>query len=136
MVAREAQEATRNEAAVGFTVFAGLLMIVAGAFQLIAGVTALVNDEFVAVGREYVLELDATTWGWIHLLLGVVIGVAGLLLYSGAVWARAVGVAVAFMSAITNFAALPRHPIWAVIVIAVDACIIWALTVHGRDVTR
>lgn len=136
MVARQAKEAPRNEVAVEFTVFAGLLMIVVGAFQLIAGVTALATDEFLSVGRDYVLELDANTWGWIHLLLGVVIGVAGFFLYSGAVWARTVGVAVAFTSAITNFAVLPRHPIWAVVVIAVDACIIWALTVHGRDVTR
>lgn len=129
-------QGSRDELAVGLTVFAGLLMVVIGVFQVIAGVTALVSGEFFISGREHLLPLDTTTWGWIHLLLGVVVGLAGVFLYSGAIWARTLGVVVAVASAVANFAALPSYPMWSTIVIALDVFIIWALTVHGRDITR
>lgn len=130
------QSSTYSGAAVGFTVFASVMMIMIGVFQAIAGVVALVNDQFYVVGEEWVFQFDVTTWGWVHLLLGIVVGLAGMALLSGAVWARTVGVALAVVSAIVNFAWLPWYPIWGVTMIAVSFFVIWALTVHGRDVTR
>jgi hypothetical protein len=123
-------------AAVGFTVFASVMMVMIGVFQAMAGLVSLINDEFFVVGQEYVFRFDVTTWGWIHLTLGVVIATAGAFLFTGAVWARTVGVVVAVVSAIVNFAWLPWYPIWGVIMITVDVFVIWALTVHGRDITE
>jgi len=98
------------------------MLILVGVFQTIAGLVAIVNDEFFVATDEWLFQFDTTTWGWIHLLLGVVIVLAGAALYSGAVWARTVGVIVAVISAI--------------VIITLDIFVIWALTAHGRDITE
>ena len=82
------------------------------------------------------LEFDATAWGWIHLIAGIIVLLAGFGLFSGAVWARTVGVIVATISAIANFIWLPYYPLWSLTIIAIDVFVIWALTVHGRDVVE
>jgi hypothetical protein len=112
------------------------MLIMIGFFQFFVGLAALVNDEFFVAGAEWTFKFDVSTWGWIHLLLGVVIALAGLGVFFGNVVARAVGVFVAALSALANFAWLPWYPIWSIIIIAVDVAIIWALTVHGRDLER
>ena len=125
-----------SSAAVGLTVFAAVMLIMVGTFQAIAGVVALFNDTFYVVGEKYIFQFDVTTWGWVHLILGIVIAVAGYFLFRGAVWARTVGVILASISAVLNFAWLPHYPIWAIAIITLDVFIIWALTAHGRDITR
>jgi len=124
-----------SSAAVGLTVFAAVMLIMVGTFQAIAGVVALFNDTFYVVGEKYIFQFDVTTWGWVHLILGIVIAVAGYFLFRGAVWARTVGVILASISAVLNFAWLPHYPIWAIAIITLDVFIIWALTAHGRDIT-
>ena len=125
----------RSGFAVGLTVFAATMMILVGVLHAVQGVVAIANDTFYVAGREWIFELDVTTWGWIHLLLGILIAAAGVFVLLGQVWARAVGVVVATFSAVVNFAWLPYYPVWGVVVIALDVFVIWALTVHGRDVT-
>ncbi len=125
-----------SKAAAGLTVFAAVMMIMAGIFQAIQGVVALANDTFYLVGEEYVFQFDVTTWGWIHLITGIVVATAGFFLFSGAIWARTVGVIVASISALFNFAWLPYYPIWSIAIITLDVFIIWSLTAHGRDITR
>ncbi len=125
-----------STAAAGFTAFAGVMMIMAGIFQAIQGVVALANDTFYVVGQEYIFQFDVTTWGWIHLIMGIVVAAAGFFVFNGAVWARTVGVIVAVVSALFNFAWLPWYPIWSIAIITLNVFIIWALTVHGRDITR
>ncbi|HZO67339.1 MAG TPA: hypothetical protein VFB74_20255 [Kribbellaceae bacterium] len=121
--------------AVGFIMFAGVLMIMSGAFQTFTGVVALFEDEFYLTTRNYVFQFDATTWGWIHLLLGIVVALAGFGVLFGQTWARVVGIILAVLSAIANFAFIPYYPFWSITVIALDVFIIWALAAHGRDVT-
>lgn len=121
-------------AAVGFTLFAAVMMIMTGVFQAFAGIVALVNDQFYVVGEEWVFQFDVTTWGWVHLLLGVLIGLAGVALFSGAVWARTIGVILAVINTIALFAWLPWYPLWAILIMTVNVFVIWALTVHGRDI--
>ena len=121
-------------AAVGWTMFAAIMMILIGGFHAIAGVIGILDDGFYVVTPKYVAQFDATTWGWIHLLAGIVILLAGFGLTTGAVWARTVGVIMAVISCIAAFAWLPWYPIWGVIIIAVDVTVIWALTAHGRDI--
>ncbi len=125
-----------NTVAVGFTYFAAVMLMLIGAFQIIQSLVAIFNDTFYVVGQEWVFEFDVTLWGWLHLALGILAVVAAFYLFKGAVWARTVGVLVAGGSAIFNFAWLPYYPLWSIAIIALDVFVIWALTVHGRDITR
>ena len=128
---------TSNEAsgwAIGWTWFAAMMIFLISAGHAIAGLTALINDEFYVVGREYILQLDVTTWGWIHLIGGIVVFAAGVYLLSGAVWARTIGVIMAIVSILINFSWLPWYPLWSMLLIAAGVFVIWALTVHGRDI--
>ncbi len=120
--------------AVGWTAFAGIMLILIGSFHAVAGLAGVVEDEFYAVTPNYLFAFDATTWGWIHLIGGAIVALAGLSVFKGAVWARTVGVIVAAISALVSFASIPTQPIWSVIVIAIDVTVIWALTAHGRDI--
>jgi hypothetical protein len=119
--------------AVGFGLFAAVMMLMAGSFQAITGLVAIFENEFYVVTRNYFFEVDATAWGWIHLLVGVVIGLAGVGLLSGQTWARVVGIVLAVLSAIANFLFIPYYPIWSMLIIALDVFVIWALAVHGRE---
>ena len=132
----QTMERPRSGLAVGFIVFAGVAMVMIGAFHALQGLVALFNDDFYVVGQEWIFEFDLTTWGWIHLIAGIVVAVAGFFVFNGAVWARAVGIAVAAVSALLNFMWLPYYPIWSLVIIALDVLVIWALSVHGRDFTR
>jgi hypothetical protein len=122
--------------AVALTATAGILMVMVGFFHAIQGLVALVNDTFFVYGDEYVFKFDLTTWGWIHLIGGLVVGLAGVALFQGAVWARSVAVAVACLSILASFLWLPFYPLWSLVVIAFDVFVIWALTLHGRDITQ
>lgn len=118
--------------AVGFVVFAAVMMMIIGAFQVIAGVAAIFEDDFFVVGPNYLYDVDVTAWGWIHLILGVIMFCAGLGVMSGAAWARVVGITLASLSAIANFFFIPYYPLWSILVIALDVAVIWALSVYGR----
>ena len=118
----------------GFTFFASIMMIVVGALDVLQGLAAIIKQTYFVVGPNYVFKLNVTSWGWINLILGAVILLAGIGLLSGAVWARTVGVIMAVLIAISNFMWLPYYPVWSIIVIATSIVVIWALTAHGRDV--
>jgi hypothetical protein len=130
------QEDEPSGLASGFIVFAGVLMIVAGGFQTLAGLVALFEDEFYVSTRNYLLQFDATSWGWIHLLLGLLVLFAGFAVLSGQTWGRVIGIILAVLSALSNFAFIPYYPFWSMAIIALDVFIIWALAAHGRDITR
>jgi hypothetical protein len=117
--------------ATGGVVFAATLMLVVGTFQMIAGLVAILDDEFYAVGREYTFELDTTAWGWIHLLLGILLAVGGWALFARNVWAGVFAIVLAGLSAIANFFFIPYYPFWSIVIIALDVWVIWALTRPG-----
>ena len=119
--------------AFGFAAFAGAIMLMIGIFEAFAGIAAIFNDEFFVVSRNYTFDLDITAWGWIHLILGVIIAFAGISIYSGATWGRAVGIVLAILSAVANFFFIPYYPVWSVLIIALCIAVIWALTVYDRD---
>lgn len=121
---------------VGWSAFAAIMMVIGGIWWIIAGIVAIANDTFFVVGQEYIFQFDVTTWGWIHLILGIVILLAGFYVFSGAVWARTIGVIVAVVWALVGFAWLPWYPVWAILIIMAAIFVIWALTVHGRDIAE
>jgi hypothetical protein len=120
--------------AVGFILFAGIMMIMVGIFQALQGLIAIFENEFYVATRNYLFEFDATAWGWIHLLIGLLVAFAGWGLLSGRTWARVVAITLAVLSAIANFLFIPYYPFWSLLIIAVDVFVIWALVAHGRDV--
>ncbi|MFL6069879.1 MAG: hypothetical protein ACJ73L_11835 [Actinomycetes bacterium] len=123
-------------AAVGMTMFASVILMVVGVFQSLAGLTAIINDDRLLATEDYLIKLDTTGWGWIHLILGIVLFLAGLGLLQGQLWARTIAVILAALSAIANFLWLPIQPWWAIIIITLDIFVIWAVTAHGRDITK
>ena len=122
-----------SAAAAGWIMFAGVMMVVVGIFQAFAGLVAIIDDEFFVVTADYVVKFDATTWGWIHLIIGLIVLASGFGVFSGNILARTVGVVAAMGTMISAFFWLPWYPVWGVILIAVAFAVIWALTVHGRD---
>ncbi len=125
-----------NTWAQGLILFAGVMMIMAGGFHALAGLAGIFEDEFYSVTPNYIFEFDATAWGWIHLLFGLLVVFAGFAVLSGQTWGRIVGITLAVVSALANFAFIPFYPFWSLAIIALDVFIIWALAAHGRDITR
>jgi hypothetical protein len=113
--------------AVGGVISASVLMLLVGSFQALAGLVALFQDTFYTTTANYVFEFDSTTWGWIHLLIGLLLGVAGFGVLFGNLAARIVGIGLAVLSAIANFAFMPHYPFWSLAIIALDIFIIWSL---------
>ena len=120
--------------AIGWTAFAGLMMIFMGGWWVISGLTGIIQDELYVVAEDWVFRFNTTVWGWIHLILGVVIFAAGLNLFRAATWARTVGVIVAIFAGLTAFAWIPYYPVWGILFIAASVAVIWALTAHGSDI--
>jgi hypothetical protein len=120
----------------GLIIFAAVMMIMAGGFQTFTGLVALFENEFYAATRNYLLQFDATTWGWVHLLLGLLVLFAGFAVLAGQIWGRVIGIILAVVSALANFAFIPYYPFWSLTIVALDVFIIWALAAHGRDITR
>ena len=117
----------------GWITFAGVIMIIGGSLNLFYGIVAAVNDEWVVWTNQGDLYLDISQWGWVHIILGAVVLLSGIGVFSGNILARTVGVIVASVSLVANFFFLPAYPLWAITVIVLDVLVIWALTAHGSE---
>ena len=107
------REVRRQDWASGWSLFAAVIMITVGIFSALDGLAAIIKDQFFVVVGDYAFKLDVTAWGWIHLVLGILLVVTGYFVLQGAGWARGVGIGLAVLSAIANFLALPYYPFWA-----------------------
>ena len=114
--------------AVGGTVFAGVMLLLIGLFHAVAGLVALLDDEFYVVTANYTFEFDVTAWGWIHLIGGIVVALAGIGVFSGSTWSRVTGIVVAVVSILVNFFFLPYYPWWSLLMISLGVWVIWALS--------
>jgi hypothetical protein len=117
--------------AVGGITFAGAMLVLIGSFQFLGGLAAVINDELFDIGRDYAFDLDPTVWGWIHIVLGVLLLVAGFGLFARQTWAGVTALFLAMLSAVVNFLFIPYYPWWALVLIALNAWVIWALTRPG-----
>ena len=124
----EYQDSTKGIWAFGIAAFGGVLLVTVGLFQVLQGLSAVLEDDVFVVTSDYLYSIDLTTWGWIHLVVGALAVVVGLCLLYGQTWARAAGLLVAVVSAVANFAWLPHFPLWSLAVIAIDVLVIWALS--------
>jgi hypothetical protein len=116
----------------GGVVFAAVLMIFGGAMAIIEGVVGIAKDNLYVTTPNYTLKFSTTTWGWIHLIIGIVVVLAGFYLFTGATWARWIGILVAAVSLFFQFFFIPWYPFWALTLIAIDIFIIWALATARR----
>ena len=117
--------------AIGAISFAAALLIVAGTCQALEGLAAIINDKFFLVTRNYAFDLDVSAWGWIHLIIGVLLVVVGFGLFRRSAWAGVTALILAMISAISNFFTIPYYPWWSLLIIAIDIWLIWALTRPG-----
>jgi hypothetical protein len=111
--------------------FAACVLVLIGAFQVIAGLTAIFDDEFFVVTRNYTFDLDASAWGWIHLILGLLLVATAFGLFAQSTWAGVTAIVLAMLSAVENFFFIPYYPLWSILVIALCVWVIWALTRPG-----
>jgi hypothetical protein len=118
----------------GMAMFGAMVMMLLGTFQALAGLIALVDDSYYAVGSSgLVVHVDYTAWGWVHIAVGVIAVAAGAGLMTGQTWARVVGVCVALGSALVNFAFINAAPFWALTMITLAVLVIYAITAHGGE---
>jgi len=118
----------------GWITFAGLMMMVIGSFHAMQGLVALFRDGYFLVGTDKLpVAIDWTTWGWIHLSLGVLVACAGAVVPTGRTWAQVVTVLFALVSAVVELAFLPAFPVWSGMMIALSVVVIWAVLVHGNE---
>ncbi|MFG3024524.1 hypothetical protein ACGFZQ_39425 [Streptomyces sp. NPDC048254] len=111
----------------GASSFAGILMMLSGTLSILMGAAGIAHDTLFAASR-YAYRFDLTAWGWIHLVIGVGLVVAGLGVLTDQSWARGAGVAVAVISLITQFMFVPYYPLWSIPVMTLDLLILFALT--------
>ncbi|HSE07347.1 MAG TPA: hypothetical protein VLB29_01670 [Nocardioidaceae bacterium] len=119
---------------VGWILFASMMMVVVGFFQVVLGLTAIFDDGYYLVTQDALLiNADYTAWGWVHLALGAVAIAAAAGLLAGQMWARVVGIAMALVSSVVNLAFMAAYPLWSIMVIALDVLVIYAIAAHGRE---
>jgi hypothetical protein len=133
MTGRRSRRARRSTPgwAAGVISFAAVMMMLTGSLQALTGLDALFESESYVTTPNYLSGFDVTAWGWIHLIGGLVVAVAGFAVLSGATWARVVGITVAVLSATANFLFIPYYPLWSLLIIVLDVLAIWALAVYG-----
>lgn len=119
---------------VGWVYFAGFLMLARGVFQTFLGVLALVNNHVYVVGGNQLSAFNFTTWGWVHIGLGVVLLTGAASVFSGKMWGRLVGSIMVTLSLTANLAFLPAFPIWSLAVIGIDVLLLYALLVKANEV--
>jgi hypothetical protein len=130
MTTRASRSSTASPAATGLALFAGILMVIGGVFHALAGISALFNDKLYVTTPQYIYSFDLTAWGWIHLVLGVLVAFAGVAVVQGQTWGRVVGITLVGLSLIANFLYLPHYPLWSILIIALDIAVIWGLTTY------
>ena len=119
--------------AAGTSIAAAVIMVTVGIIQFFQGIAAVAENEVFVTGLNYVYKFDLTTWGWIHIVLGVLVAAVGLALFTGAGWARVTAIVIAAVSILANFLWLPYYPWWSVLIIALDVVVIWALSTWQPD---
>lgn len=118
---------------VGWIWFGVAIMAMVGIFDIIAGLVAIFDDNFLvgAAGKIYVF--DSTAWGWVTLLIGILVLCAAVAVTRGAIWGRAVAVLMATLNAVAQLSLIRAYPVWGLLVIMLDVFVIYALIVHGGE---
>jgi hypothetical protein len=119
-------------AALGFTALAAILMMLSGGANILEGIAAVIRGSYFVTLPNYAYNTSVSGWGWTHLIFGIVVFLAGACLFLDMLWARVAGVILASVSLLLNLVYIPYFPVWSIIVIALDAFVIWALLTPRR----
>lgn len=125
--------AAKQGLAAGTTIAAGLLLATVGVLQFLEGIAAVAKDDIIVVGVNYTYNWNVTAWGWIHIVLGILVALTGFALMIGAAWARVIAIFIAAVSIIANFLWLPHYPLWSIAIIVLDVVVIWAVSTWNTD---
>ena len=130
---REYVTEDRADTGAGWILFASIMMLVGGTFTILQGLGALLHrGRFYHTAADYPYGTNLTAWGWILIIAGTIVLLAGFAVLTGALWARIVGITIASLSALANFFFIPFYPFWALTIITLDIFVIWALAAHGH----
>jgi hypothetical protein len=121
--------------ATGGLLFAATIMVLTGIFQIFQGIAGIAKDNIFVTTPNYTLRFDTTAWGWIHLIIGILVAVTGFFVFTRAPWARIVGIGLVALQAFANFFFVPYYPFWGLTLVAIDIFVIWALAA-APDRTR
>ncbi|WP_280457468.1 DUF7144 family membrane protein [Nocardia carnea] len=124
----EEESFQRQSIAGGISISAACMLLILAVASILQGISALVDDEFYVIGIDYVYKFDTTTWGWIHLVLGILASICALGLLFGTAWGRYAALGIASLIILANFLALPYYPAWSMVIIALSVVVIWAVT--------
>jgi hypothetical protein len=124
----EARTARKGDS--GWATFAGCIMFITGSLDALWGLGGILNDDVVVVGGQGALVADITTWGWVHLILGVLIALTGVGLITGNSAARFAGIFFVSVNAVSQIVWFPAAPLWAFLLILLDVVILYQLTVR------
>lgn len=118
---------------IGWVYFAAFVMVFVGFFQMLQGLTAIIKDTYYVALPDWIVTIDITQWGWIHLITGAVLFCAGMALFSGKMWGRVVGLIFVGLSMLANLLFFAANPWWSAVIILLDVLLIYALIVHGDE---
>jgi len=121
---------------VGWIAFAAIMMLVVGLFNVIDGIAAIASNKVFISGSGGAVVLDVTAWGWVHLVIGLLVAVVGYFLLQGASWATYAAIVLVIVNMLTQMMFLPAYPLWSIMIIALDSFVLWALIVHGDERVR
>lgn len=127
------EDSSRQGFALGLSMLAAVLLLIAGIVSLLQGIAAAAGDDLFVVGVNYTYSFNLTGWGWVHIIIGILVIIASFGLFAGATWARVVAITLASLSIIANFLWLPNYPLWAIVVIVLDVIVIWAVATWNPD---
>ena len=113
--------------------FAGALMVIIGFLNFFYGLAAILNDQVVVVGGHGAIIADLTAWGWVTLVIAIVLVLTGFGLFGGAEWARVVGIVIVTINAIEQVWVFPAAPLWALLIVILDVVILYNLTARWSE---
>ena len=118
---------------VGWAYFAATLLLIVGGMQIITGLVGIFDTDFYISTSVGVIAFNYTTWGWIHLVLGVLALATGLGVLAGKTWARVVAIIITAFVMLGNITFITAYPLWSIISLIMGGFIIYALTLHGDE---
>lgn len=131
--ANHSDNSVKQGFAAGTSIAAAILLLTVGLLQIFQGISALANDDVLVAGPNYTYQFSLTSWGWIHLVIGILVALTGFFLMAGATWARIAAIFLAALAIIANFMWLPYYPLWSILIIALSVVVIWAVTTWDVD---
>jgi hypothetical protein len=131
-MANLASKTRHSPLAAGVSIFAAAMLMMSGLAEALSGIAALINDAFLVKVGGYIYAFDSTVWGWIHLIMGAALIAVGAFILLGRSWAFVIGIILASINGLLNFMWLPYSPVWAVVMIAINVFVVWALATTRR----